>query len=221
MTFKKFVPAAILLSVCGFAFAADETEELKLTLPKPAYEGTPKPLTKMDIEVEKPTGKPRAAIQVPKGTSNLALKKKVTGSDDSPIIGEYSTVTDGDKEGTEASWVELASGLQWIQIDLEKSSDISAILIWHYHRDPRLFRAVVVQVSDDKDFIKGVTTVFNNDQKNDSGLGVGKDLGYFESFEGKLIPTKDVKARYVRLYSKGNNVDDNNQYTEVEVYGKQ
>ena len=43
---------------------------------------------------------------------------------------------------------------------------------------------------------------------------------YFENFEGRLLDAKGAKGRYVRLYSKGNSSDDQNHYTEVEVYGK-
>jgi hypothetical protein len=62
--------------------------------------------------------------------------------------------------------------------------------------------------------------VFNNDLDNSAGLGVGKDLHYIETNEGKLIDAKGVKARYVRLYSNGNSGNDLNHYIEVEVYGK-
>ena len=78
---------------------------------------------------------------------------------------------------------------------------------------------VVVQVADDPDFIDNVKTLFNNDGDNSSGLGIGKDKAYWETNEGKLIDAKGVVARYVRLYSKGNTADDQNHYTEVEVYG--
>ena len=54
-----------------------------------------------------------------------------------------------------------------------------------------------------------------------SGLGVGTDREFFETFEGKLINAKGVKARYVRTYSKGSSESALNEYTEVEVYGKQ
>jgi hypothetical protein len=92
--------------------------------------------------------------------------------------------------------------------------------MWHFHGEARVYRDVVVQVADDADFIKGVRTIFNNDRDNSSGLGLGKDREFFESAEGKLVNMKGVKARYVRLYSKGNTSDDQNHYTEVEVYGK-
>ena len=74
--------------------------------------------------------------------------------------------------------------------------------------------------ADDPDFIENVRTLFNNDQDNSSGLGVGTDREFFETFEGKLINAKGVKARYVRTYSKGSSESALNEYTEVEVYGR-
>ena len=83
-----------------------------------------------------------------------------------------------------------------------------------------MYRDVVVQVSDDAAFKSGVTTIFNNDFKNDLGLGAGKDLNYVETYQGKLIDAKGVKGRYVRLYSNGNTTNKLNDYIEVEVWGK-
>jgi hypothetical protein len=62
--------------------------------------------------------------------------------------------------------------------------------------------------------------VFNSDYHNELGLGVGKDLNYVESYQGKLIGTKQAKGRYVRLYSNGNTANKLNHYIEVEVWGK-
>ena len=78
----------------------------------------------------------------------------------------------------------------------------------------------VVRVADDPDFITGVQTLFNNDVDNSSGLGVGKDLSYIETAEGKLVDGKGVEARYVRLYSNGSSANALNHYVEVEVFGK-
>lgn len=65
-----------------------------------------------------------------------------------------------------------------------------------------------------------IKTMFNNDIDNSAGLGVGNQMHYTETNEGKLIDTKGIKARYVRLYSNGNSVNDLNHYIEVEVYGR-
>ncbi len=74
---------------------------------------------------------------VPEGVSNLADGKEVTSSDDFPIIGGLDYVTDGDKESEEGYFVELAPGTQWIQIDLESSSTIYGVAIWHFHTQKR------------------------------------------------------------------------------------
>jgi hypothetical protein len=77
-----------------------------------------------------------------------------------------------------------------------------------------------VQVSNDRDFIKGVKTLFNNDHDNSANFGIGKDKHYSEICYGKLIDANGAQARYVRLYSNGNNSNELNHYVEVEVYGK-
>ena len=66
----------------------------------------------------------------------------------------------------------------------------------------RSMHDVILQVSDDPEFKSGVTTLFNNDVDNSSGLGVGTDREYFEMQFGRVVPAKGVKARYVRGYTK-------------------
>ena len=211
-------PVALVLALGATAAFAQEKVPLKTDLPKPLFVGTPVPINVPNLE-PKLTGK-RPDFMVPAGTVNLASKKKVTASDSEPVVGTLDLVTDGDKEGDEGSWVELAPGKQWVQIDLEKPSEIYAVLVWHFHSQERVYRDVVVQVSDDPKFEKGVTTIFNADAANELGLGAGKDLAYIETYEGKLIDAKGVKGRYVRLYSKGNTTNKLNHYIEVEVFGK-
>jgi hypothetical protein len=191
---------------------------IEIKLPKPVFIGTPQNMQVPNLE--KPLGKPRPPFLAPAGTKNVALKKKVHSSDEMPIIGDLTLVTDGDKEANEGSFVELGPFTQNVTIDLGSQHDIYAVVVWHYHNQPRVYFDVVVQVSDDKDFIKDVKTIFNNDQDNSSGLGAGKDMNYVETAEGKLIDAKGVRGRYVRLYSRGNTNNDLNHYTEVEVYGK-
>ncbi|KPK78000.1 MAG: hypothetical protein AMJ79_01430 [Phycisphaerae bacterium SM23_30] len=190
---------------------------LEIELPRPMFVGTP-PNTKID-RVENPLGKPRPPLPVPEGTVNASKGKPVTSSDENPIIGDLDQITDGDKEGIDGNWVELMYGVQWVQIDLQDSYEIYAVVFWHFHMQPWVFRDVVVQVSEDADFINA-TTLFNNDYDNSSGLGAGEDLHYVETSEGKLVEGKGTRARYVRLYSNGNTENDSNQYIEVEVYGK-
>lgn len=192
---------------------------LRIALPKPAFMGTPKNIPP-GTTVEKPTGKPRPLFFAPRGTTNVALKKPVTASDAFPTTGELSQITDGDKEANDGSFVELGPGKQWAQIDLGKTYSLYAIVVWHYHGEARVYRDVVVQVSNDPDFISGVKTVYNNDQDNSAGLGIGRDREFFELSDGRLMNAKGVKGRYVRCYTAGNTSDDLNRFTEVEVYGK-
>jgi hypothetical protein len=191
---------------------------LKTQLPAPLFVGTPAPLHVPNLEP--PTKGKRPDFYVPAGTTNLAKGKKVTASDSNPNVGTLDMVVDGDKDGNEGSWVELGPGKQWVQIDLAKKADIYAILIWHFHAQARVYRDVVVQVSDDPTFKSGVTTIFDNDFSNEVGAGAGKDLNYIETYQGKLIDAKDAKGRYVRLYSNGNTSNKLNHYIEVEVWGK-
>jgi hypothetical protein len=191
-------------------------EELKLQLPKPMFIGTPRNISSPNLE--KVTGKPRGAFFVPAGTKLVSLNKPVTASDMQPVIGEVSCITDGEKSGEDGYFVEFGPGKQYVQIDLKASLPLQAILVWHYHSQARVYRDVVVQLSDDKDFVSGVTTIFNNDHNNSSGLGIGKDKEYVETFEGKLFDPRGTKARYMRLWSNGNTSNDMNHYVEVEVY---
>lgn len=200
--------------------AAQDGEMIPLPhkLPKPVFAGTPADAPP-GTNVEKPLGKPRPVPLVPKGTANLALRKKVTSSKP-PFEGSLEQVTDGDKEARDGSAVELRPRTQWVQIDLGAPSKLFYVLFWHFHSEPVVFRDVIVQVSNDPNFVEGVTTLFNNDVDNSSGLGLGKDREYFDTAEGKLVDAKGTTARYVRLYSNGSTYrDPMNRYTEVEVYG--
>jgi hypothetical protein len=218
----------LILNLASLAAAQEKSETkktadgklvpLELKLPRPAFKGTPTNIPP-GTNLEPPRKGPRPPLLVPPGVKNVAQGKPVIASDRDPIIGAPKVITDGDNEAKEGSYVEFGPGKQWVQIDLKQKYAIHAILIWHYHMSARVYHDVVVQVADDPDFIDNVRTVFNNDHDNSSGLGVGLDKEYWETYEGNLLDAKGVIARYVRLYSKGNTADDQNHYTEVEVYG--
>jgi hypothetical protein len=179
--------------------------------------GTPTNIKSPNLEPV--TGKSRGPFMVPAGTKLLSLKRPVTSSDAAPVIGELDMMNDGEKEGGDGYFIELGPGKQWMQIDLGAPYALHAILVWHYHSQARVYRDVIVQVCDNKDFVKGVQTVFNNDHDNSAGLGVGKDKEYIEVAEGRLFDPKGIKGRYVRMYSNGNTTNDLNHYVEIEVYG--
>jgi hypothetical protein len=191
---------------------------IPIQLPKPMFEGTPQNLSVPNLQ--KPLGKPRDPFLAPAGVVNVAKGKKVTSSDSEPVIGEIDQVTDADKKGAEGSFVELGPGVQWVEVDLGAQTEVYAVLFWHFHKTARVYFDVVVQLADDAGFTKNVRTIFNNDHDNTASLGAGKDLNYVETAEGKLVDAKGAKARFVRLYSKGNNANDLNHYVEVEVFGR-
>lgn len=213
-----------LLGIAGVVAAAPARAQdkvpLPIKLPRPVFAGTASNLPpEVLAKIEKPSKLARPIPLVPKGTINLALHKKVTSSAP-PVSGPLDKIVDGDKEATEESVVELKTRLQWVQIDLGAIGPLYYVAVWHYHSEPVVFHSVIVQLSNDPLFIDGVTTIFNNDQTNAAGFGVGKDREYFESSEGKLVDARGIKARYVRLYSAGSTYRDPlNRYTEVEVYG--
>lgn len=207
---------AVLAASAGLAQAQSKVP-LPLELPKPLFVGTPVPINVPNLE--KPLGSKRPDLMVPAGTVLLSREKPVTSSDAFPIIGDLEFITDGEKAGSDGTFVELGPAIQWVQIDLEQSATINAIALWHFHAQARVYHDVVVQVSDDPEFKSGVTTVFNNDHDNSSELGAGKQQAYIETNEGKLIEVAGVKGRYVRLYSNGNTTDELNHYVEVEVFG--
>ena len=190
---------------------------LTTEIPPELIEGTPQPIKVPNLE---PALSSAPVLMVPEGTQLLSANKSVTGSDDFPIIGELSYITDGDKEAGEGYFVELMDGLQWVQIDLEEPADLSAIWVWHYHSQARAYHDVLVQVSNDPSFVSGVTTLFNNDYDDSANQGKGTSKPYVDSRYGKLIDAKGINAQFVRLYSNGNTANDMNHYIEVEVYGK-
>lgn len=209
--------AFVLNTTLAFDLIAADKVPLPLKLPMPSFKGTPADLPKGDY-IEPYSDKPRPAFLAPAGVQNVALNKKVTSSDKSPISGTLSQVTDGNKEALDDAVIELHRSVQWVQIDLEKAAAIHAIVIWHDFRYVQAFRSVVVQVADDPDFTTNVRTLFNNDYENNAGLGIGTDKQYFENNQGKLIDAKGVKARYLRFYSRGSNASGLNCYTEIEVW---
>ncbi len=205
--------------LCSLVIAEETKVPLQTECPKEVLAGTPpEVLAKLYPHLPPPLTK-QPTFMVPRGTVNLALKKKVSSSDSWPLLGELSYVTDGKKTGIEGSFVELGPMKQWVQIDLKRTCRVHAVYLWHYFQEARSYHDVVVQVADDAKFLKDVRTVFNNDQDNSLKFGVGRDRPYIETHLGQLIDAKGIKGRYLRLYSRGNTANDANHYVEVEVFG--
>ena len=210
-----YVITSLLLSSVLVSFAEDKAP-LKLDLPAPTLKGTPEQLpTGPNIEAN--SDKPPTLLSVSTDAKNVAAGKPATSSV-KPFTGELNQLTDGKKEAFDYDTVEMKKGSQWVQVDLGEPYAIEAIAVWHDHRYIQVMHDVIVQVSDDPEFKTGVTTLYNNDTDNSSGLGVGTDREYFERHFGRVIDGKGTKARYVRGYTKGSHLSALNCWQEIEVY---
>lgn len=212
-----------ILPLIASAFAltahlAAANAPLKVEVPKPLFAGTPRPISLANLE---PANTKRPDIMVAPDVKLISKGKKVTSSDSLPVIGELSFITDGDKTGIDGAYVELGPNTQWVQVDLGSSAKIAAVAVWHFHSQARVYHDVIIQISDDAEFKKGVTTIFNTDDDNSSKLGKGADKSYVETNNGRVVDAKNASGRYVRLYSNGNTSDELNHYCEVEVFGVQ
>ena len=193
---------------------------LILDLPAPAFKGTPKDLP-LGPNIEPLSNKLRAPLMVPSDLSNLGPGSKLTCSDRNVTADILDKITDGDKSASDQSIILLRKGTQWVQMDFESPQEVFALVIWHAHNVAKVYHDVIVQVADNSDFTWNVRTLFNNDSDNTSGRGAGSDREYVETYEGKLINAKGVRAQYIRFYSKGSTESALNEYMEIEVYGRQ
>ena len=218
----QFAAAAAALAVVAaigiYRAGKPRLAPLAIKLPQATFIGTKEPIRVSNLR--KLSAEERPPFLAPAGTTNVALGKPVFSSDPNPVIGEIELLTDGDKEAADGSFVELAPSVQHVTIDLGTRHEIYAIVMWHYHKQPRVYFDVIVQTADDPNFAANSRTLFNNDIDNSAGAGAGTDMHYLETYRGELIDAKGIKARFVRLYSNGNSTDDLNHYIEVEVYGK-
>lgn len=213
----KIRSLTLLIALFTATAVMAEDSVIKLEFPPPKVTSTPAPIKLPHLEAP---NTPPPMIKVPADVTNVAAGKTVTSSDEWPIIGELDMITDGDKESEDGYYVELGEMQQWVQVDLESKTEIYGIGLWHYHAQPRAYLDVIIQVSDDAEFAYGVTTIFNNDHDDSSGMGQGSDPAYIEKNHGRLIPGQKATGRYVRFYSNGNTSDGLNQYIEVEVFGR-
>jgi hypothetical protein len=214
--FRSLLVTSLAIAVSATVSRAADTEPLALKLPRHTLKGTPEDLPS-GPNIEPPSDTAPPPVQVPKGVTNVAAGKPVTGSV-VPFLGDLKQVTDGKKEPIDEDAVEIKKGSQWVQVDLGQSYEIYAVAMWHDHRYVQAMHDVILLASDDPEFKTGVTTLYNNDTDNSSGRGVGTDREYFEMEFGRVVPAKGVKARYVRGYTKGSSQSALNCWQEIEVY---
>ena len=215
---KKLIMSALALAAAA-VFA--EKVAIKFELPPPHSSGTPKEIKSDNLEPDRGPGKLRPPIMVePEYAKKLTTEDtKVTTSEEA-VTGENEYVVDGDKTPDATSMLQLPGGVQWVQLDLGAEHDISAVCVWHDQGDERVYKDVIVQISNDANFVDGVKTIFNNDHDNTAKLGAGKDKEYRERNDGRPMDAKLTKGRYVRCYSNGSTSEPVNNYIEIEVFGK-
>jgi hypothetical protein len=203
---------------CGFA--ADKVA-IKFDIPPPHSSGTPKEVKSDNLEPDPGPGKYRAPIMVPAGfDKKLTTEDTVVTTSEEAVTGDNEFVVDADKTPDATCMLQLPGGVQWVQLDLGAEKTISAVCVWHDQGDDRVYKDVIIQLSNDAKFATGVTTIFNNDHDNSSKLGKGSDKEYRERNDGRPIDGKLTKARYVRCYSAGSTSEPVNNYVEIEVFGK-
>jgi RnfABCDGE-type electron transport complex G subunit len=175
-----------------------------VTQATPGYDqAKPKPA---NLREEEKVERPEFYVRPP--VSNLALGKPVTSSiEHEPIIGELSMITDGVKTSEMFDYVELQSGPQWVQIDLGRKHVIYAVVIWHFYKNPVIYKDVIVQVADDV------------------GLGRGKDKSYRSRWWAEIVDARGKRcegtnARFVRVYTNGGMADEPTRFVEIAVCGK-
>ena len=133
--------------------------------------------------------------------------------------GNDQRLFDGVTDSTSPNHIDVGEGSKFIVIDLGGPAMVDGLNVWRYYNDVRQYHDVVYQLSTTSDFSADVTTVFNNDANNSTQQGAGSDPEYREGPSGKPVYFPPVRARYLRLWSSGNTLNNDNHYTEVEVYG--
>ncbi len=214
-TDRRLTGARRLSATAGQERLLGRVEEQEMTVVAPIFAEEPRHFDQWGIP-----GVPSRVkeVRVPAKVSLISSQLKVTSSNPEPI-GELSLITDGDKRFDDGFYVDLLPGSQWIQLDLGASREIWLIWTWMFFKHPVIYRDVIIQISDDPEF-KVSRTVYNNDRTNRCGHGAGTEEPYVDTNNGHPVSVNGIQGRYVRLYSNGRNIDDTNQWTEVEIYGR-
>jgi hypothetical protein len=148
-------------------------------------------------------------------TENIAKGKLITSN--SSIASNLDVITNGITDNSN-EYANLGIDSAYIELDFGKVKQIKQIMLMHYWSDRRTYNDVVILASENSDF-SNPNVIFNNDKDNSFGHGVGTDELYEETPKGKWITMEyTIDARYLRVYSKGSNVNSDNQIVELEVY---
>lgn len=219
----RFLPwvASSLIALTVFAAGAEGPPSLQLGLYRTPQNASTQPIQLVwwSPNFEEPNYEPRGPFLAPVGTHVISRGKAVTSSIP-PTKGKLVQIVDGEKGHEPENMVELPEGLQWVQIDLKRSCELWAIVIWHNFNGAQVYFDVIGEVSDDPEFKSGVIQFFNNDYDDSAILKVRNDKEYLEKHEGRLFDLQGHCARYVRFYGQGNARTSTTHFIEIEVWGK-
>lgn len=161
-------------------------------------------------------------VRIAEGCRLLSLNCPVKVSDKAPL-GDPAVITDGIRVSEQANMLDLAPGRQWVVIDLGARREIHCLWLWMNYLIPWVAcENIIVLVTDNPDEPGNAngTYVFNNDRDGSEGFGKGTDPEWAETNYGRPITFPPLKARYVKVWMNGRNVDGLNILTEIAVYGK-
>ena len=147
---------------------------------------------------------------------------KVTSLNDRPL----TRIVNGNKSSgdyAEFSLDQPESVSSYLQLDLGAVYNLSEIKAWFYADGTRVYKNVVVLISETEEFEEDdYTVVFNGDPNNVHNLGLeaGTEITDAETTAGRTYAVDNVNARYVRFYMYGSTAaHKQNHVAEIEVYG--
>lgn len=136
---------------------------------------------------------------------NVALGKTYTSNG----VINYRGFSITNDDTNSANYIEVPGTDMYVQIDLGEEIEVSAVRVWHYYTDSRIYKKTKTEVSLD-----GIewTAIFDYAV---SGT-------YVETSSGKLHMVEPItKIRYVRDWLNGSDKNTGNHWVEIKVYGAQ
>jgi hypothetical protein len=140
---------------------------------------------------------------IPNFENNIALGKPYTTN--GTLDNRGYSATDGNT-ATE-NYIESSGTNIYIEVDLGEVIPVSAIKVWHYYSDSRIYNATKTEVSED-----GINWVIVFDSSVEGT--------YQETSSGKTHTLTEItNARYVRDWLSGSNKNAGNHWVEIMAYG--
>lgn len=140
-------------------------------------------------------------VDLPKFDPGIAVGKPVRDSGGTEGTASPSLVTDGETMGR---WWAASPAPQWVEIDLEKETEVTGVRLFPYCGDARVYKYKVELSTDRENW-----TVVVDGSKNTKHASF---LGHLHEFAAK-------RARYVRVTMLENSANIGVHLYEVQVFG--